>query len=295
MRLMRFRESEVQTLTLIAGSEKALHPRDLSRTLNLRSETLSRVTTTLVNKGLLEREGKEIALGRNPAAESFKRLYFAHRASPFPILIADRRVDLLSKIENKQKRVEVLEEETAIPRKTIYRYLKGFLHLGVVKRSKKGRAFLFSFNYIIWKDLKDFVTTLIEYQALRLVPREGLLTKSYENSVLFKSLRSQDATPTSFSAYENYGIELVLRDNYYTLPKRKLPIQEIFIHSLDSAQELSQRLFCILFYLKNKNELEGVDHIMMKSILAVLRGEQIKGYPTLEDIKDRTELYGIEF
>jgi hypothetical protein len=34
---------------------------------------------------------------------------------------------------------------------------------------------------------------------------------------------------------------------------------------------------------------------MMKSILAVLRGEQIKDYPTLEDIKYRTELYGIEF
>ena len=290
---MRFSESEVQTLTLVAGSEKALYPRDLSRILNLSPETISRVTTALVNKGLLERKGKEIALARNPAAESFKRLYFAHRASPFPILFADRRVDLLSKIENKQKSVELLEEETAIPRKTIYLYLEGFLSLGVAKRSKKGRAFLFSFNYIIWKDLKDFVTILIEYQALRLVPREGLLIKSYGNSVLFKSLRSQDATPTSFSAYEDYGIELVLRDNYYTLPKRELSIQEIFIHSLDSAQDLSQKLFCILFYLKNKCKLEGVDHTMMKSILAVLRGGQIEGYPTLEDIKDRTELYDI--
>ena len=139
---MRFSESEVQALTLVTGSENALHPRDLSRTLNLRPETLSRVTTTLVNKGLLEREGKEISLARNPAAESFKKLYFAHRASPFPILFADRRVDLLSKLENKQKSAEDLEEETTIPRKTIYRYLKGFLHLGVVKRSKKGRAFL---------------------------------------------------------------------------------------------------------------------------------------------------------
>ena len=295
MRLMRFSESEVQTLTLIAGSEKALHSRDLSRTLNLRPETISRVTTALVNKGLLEREGKEIALARNPAAESFKRLYFGHRASPFPILFVDKRVDLLSKIENKQKSAEDLEEETTIPRKTIYRYLKGFLHLGVVKRSKKGRAFLFSFNYIIWKDLKDFVTILIEYQALSLIPREGLLIKSYDNNVLFKSLRLQDATPTSFSAYEDYGIELVLRDNYYTLPKRELSIQEIFIHSLDSAQDLSQKLFCILFYLKNKNKLESVEHTMMKSILTVLGGEQIKGYPTLEDVLDRTELYDIEF
>jgi hypothetical protein len=47
--------------------------------------------------------------------------------------------------------------------------------------------------------------------------------------VIFKSLLSQDATPTSISAYEDYGIEQVLRDNYYTLPKMKLSIQEIFI------------------------------------------------------------------
>jgi hypothetical protein len=60
-----------------------------------------------------------------------------------------------------------------------------------------------------------------------------LLIKSYGDSVLFKSFRPQDATFTSFSAYEDYGIELLLRDNYCTLPKRELSIQEVFIYSLD--------------------------------------------------------------
>jgi hypothetical protein len=112
--------------------------------------------------------------------------------------------------------------------------------------------------------------------------------------VLFKSLRPQDATFTSLSAYEDYGIELFLRDNYYTLPKRELSIQEIFIHSLDSAWESSQKLFCVLFYLKNRDKLEGIDHPMMKDLKAVLQGEKIKGYPTLEDIEDRTDLYDIK-
>jgi transcriptional regulator of acetoin/glycerol metabolism len=92
------------------------------------------VTTALVNKGLLEREGKEIGMARTPAAETFKRLYFAHRASPFQILLADRRADLLSRIENEQKSVEDLEEETGIPRKTIYRYIKDFrLHSSSIR------------------------------------------------------------------------------------------------------------------------------------------------------------------
>ena len=129
---------------------------------------------------------------------------------------------------------------------------------------------------------------------LRLVPREALLIKSYENSVLFKSLKQQDATLTSFTAYEDYGIKLGLRDNYYTLPKRELSIEEIFIHSLDSAEDYRQRLFCVLFYLKNRDELKDARHPMMKSIRAVLRGEHIKGYPTREDIEEQAELYGIQ-
>jgi predicted transcriptional regulator len=294
MRLMRFSETEVEALVLVADSKQTLRAGDLSRALNLRPETLSRVTTALVNRGLLEREGKEIAMARTPAAETFKRLYFAHRASPFPLLLADKRAHLLSRIEDEQKSVEDLAEKTGIPRKTIYRYLKDFLHLGAVKRSKKGRAYLFSFNYIIWKDLKDFVTALFDYQALRLIPREALLIKSYGNSVLFKSLRSQDATLTSFSVYEDYGVELGLRDNYYTLPKRELSIQEIFVHSLDSAEDHRQRLFCMLFYLKNRDKLGGVEHPMMKDLKAVLQGERIRGYPTIEEIEDKADLYGIK-
>ena len=142
-------------------------------------------------------------------------------------------------------------------------------------------------------EIEDFAAAILEYQALRLVPSEALLIKSYKGGVLFKSIRPQDATFTSFSAYEDYGILLGLRDNYYTLPKRELSIQEVFIHSLDSAEDYRQRLFCILFYLKNRDELKDVRHPMMESIRAVLRGEHIKGYPTREDIEEQAELYGI--
>ncbi len=61
--------------------------------------------------------------------------------------------------------------------------------------------------------------------------------------MLFKSIRPQDATLTSFSAYGDYGIELGLRDNYYTLPKRELSIREVFIHSLDSAGSSPRSFF----------------------------------------------------
>jgi predicted transcriptional regulator len=291
---MPLSQNDIRALVLITGSKEPVNPRILQAELGLRRETVSRLITHLVEMGLVERRGREVVLAGTPPAEAFKKLYFSHRASPLHKILSLRRVELLSRLDRTPRSLETLALETGIPGDTLYGYLKGFLWVGVVSRSRQGKAYLFSFNYIVWPELKDFVTSLQEYQILRLVPREALLIKSYENSVLFKSLRPQDATFTSFSAYEDYGILLGLRDYYYTLPRRELSIQEVFIHSLDSAWESFQKLFCVLFYLKNRDKLEAIDHPMMKDLKAVLQGERIKGYPTLEDIEDRTDLYDIK-
>ena len=290
---MRLSENEVSALILITRSQEPVHPSGLQNELGLLKGSISRIITGLQDIGLVERAGGEILLARTPPAEAFKRLYYSHRASPLHEILSGRRVELLSRLNSQSKSLETLAEVTGISSDTVYYYLQGLRPLGIVSRSMQGKAYLYSFNYIVWPELKDFVTALLEFQVLRLVPRDALLIRSYENSVLFKSLKQQDATPTSFSAYSEYGIKLGLRDNYYTLPKRELSIREIFIHSLDSAEDYRQRLFCVLFYLKNRDELKDARHPMMKSIRAVLRGEHIKGYPTREDIEEQAELYGI--
>ena len=291
---MHLSQNDIRALVLIAGSNESMNPPALLAKLGLRRETVSRLITHLVEIGLAERRGREVVLAGTPPAEAFKKLYFSHRASPLHKILSLRRVELLARLDRTPRSLEALAMETGIPCDTLYGYLKGFLWVGIVSRSKQGKAYLFSFNYIVWPELKDFVTSLQEYQVLRLIPREALLIKNYGNSVLFKSLRLQDATFTSFSAYEDYGIELGLRDYYYTMPKRELSIQEVFIHSLDSAGEFTQKLFCVLFYLKNRDKLQAIDHLMMKELKAVLQGERIRGYPTLEDIEDRTDLYDIQ-
>lgn len=287
-------ENEVRALIIITRSQGPVHPGDLRKELGLLKSSVSRIITRLRDIGLVERAGGEIVLAGMPPAEAFKQLYFAHRATPLEEILSGRRVELLSRLDSSQKSLENLAGETGIPGKTIYYYLQGFRQLGIVSRSKQGKAYLYSFNYIVWPQLKDFVTALLEHQVLSLVPREALLIRSYGDSVLFKSLRPQDATLTSFSVYADYGIELRLRDNYYTLPKRELSIQEVFSHSLDSAESISHRLYCILFYLKNKEAVKDVSHPMMESIGAVLKGESIKGYPSIEEIEDQAELYGIQ-
>ena len=288
-----FSENEIRTLIFITSSLEPTNPRAIQKELCILKGSVSRIITRLQDKGLVERAGGEILLAGTPPTEAFKRLYYTHRASPLPEILSGRRVKLLLRLDSTQKSLEALAEETGISSDTIYYYLQDFLHLGITSRSRKGRAYLYTFNHILWRDLKDFISSLQEYQVLRLVPREALFIKSYEDSVLFKSLRRQNATPTSFSAYRDYGIKLGLRDNYYTLPERRLPIQEIFIHSLDSAEDYRQRLFCILFYLKNRDGLKDARHPMMESIRAALKGENINGYPSRDEIEEQAELYEI--
>ena len=291
---MRLSQNEIKALLLITSSERMLLPRDITNLLGLQRGSVSRIITNLRDKGLVDREDSGIVLAKAHPADSFKRLYYAHRVSPFQLLLADGRIELLSSLDHSTKSAKELHEQAAIPLKTVYYYLHELARLGVVVTTKKVKSSLYSFNYVYWGALKDFVSALQEYDKARLVPRDALIIKIYKDSVLFKSLRAQDATFTSFSSYMDYGIELGLRDNYYTLPKRELSIEEVFIHSLDSAEGRSQRLFCILFYLRNRDKLQSVLHPMMKDIETVLQGEKVKGYPSLEDVEDRTEMYGIK-
>jgi predicted transcriptional regulator len=295
--IMRFSENEVKLLLYVVGLEKSPHRMDLSKALDLSPRTISWVVSRLENKGFLARENDEIVLSSAPPVGAFKKLYYSRRASPYHLLMADRRVDLLAVLDSKPKSVAALVEQTGIKDSTIYLYLENLLRLGAARRSenKRSKGYRYAFNFSLWSQLKGFVDALLEYQAQHLIPRKALLIKSYGGDVLFKSLKKRpDATPTSFSVFKEYGIKLGMRDYYYTLPKRELSIREIFVHSLDSAEDHRQRLFCILFYLKYKDRLEGVEHPMVEEITAVLKDEKIKGYPSIEDIEDQAALYEIK-
>jgi DNA-binding MarR family transcriptional regulator len=172
---MRLSENDIRALVLIAGSEEPMNPRVLLAELGLRRETVSRLLTHLEEKGLVERRGREVVLAGTPPAEAFKKLYYSHRASPLQKILSLQRMELLARLDQMPKSLEALAMETGIPSDTLYGYLKGFLRLGVVKRSKEGKAYRHSFNFILWSELKEFVTSLQEYQVLRLVPREALL------------------------------------------------------------------------------------------------------------------------
>lgn len=293
---MHLKKSEIGVLIYILNSGGVTQPRDIAREFGLRLETVSRILSHLEYAGLVRREGRSIALAKSEPAESFKRLYYTRRASPLADILRGRRITLIAALDRDPKSVSELSAETGIPAKTLYFYLKDIIRLGIAKKikNKDRNGFLYSFNYTLWAELKSFLTSLLEHEARQQLPEDAVLIKIYSNSILFRSLRQLDATPTSFSVYEHYGIDLGFRDHYYTLPKRKLSIRDVFIHSLDSAESISHRLYCILFYLKYRDDLSDISHPVMRRIRAVLRGDRVRGYPSPDEVKSRAVMYEIE-
>ena len=57
---MRLSENDIRALVLIAVSEEPVNPGRLLEELGLRRETVSRLLTHLVEKGLVEREGPRL-------------------------------------------------------------------------------------------------------------------------------------------------------------------------------------------------------------------------------------------
>ncbi len=79
---MRLNRNEIKALLLITSSESVLRPLDINAHLGLRRGSVSRIITNLRNKGLVDRENSEIVLAKASPADSFKRLYYAHRPLP---------------------------------------------------------------------------------------------------------------------------------------------------------------------------------------------------------------------
>ena len=80
-------------------------------------------------------------------------------------------------------------------------------------------------------------------------------------------------------------------------PEKELTKEDIFLHALYIAEkEPSVRhfTFLALFYYKYEEELKDVKNDIVKNLKLILQGKRIKGYPALEEIKEKADIYGIE-
>lgn len=177
----------------------------------------------------------------------------------------------------------------------------------VFKKIKQGRSISlvrkaddkYSLNEKLWTKAIDFLKEVKKYQEIvdTRVPGNSTIYYKNEKEILFSTKERDDATVTAFSVYDQYGIKIRPLKIYYYLPKKKLTKRDVFMHSLyitEKEHEIRYIIFIALFYIKYKKELQRIKHNILNNLNNIFEGKHIFGYPSLEEIKERAEMYDIK-
>ena len=230
------KKSEIKILLSL---EEGKTPKDLEKELRVSKSYLSKTLKSLLEKGFIkvERRGKRkfYSLAENPFLELILKILRKN-----PRILEGKREILLAKL-NEPKSLAQLQAETNLSLKQILEYLKEFQSLGITEKTNgKFR--------ILDKDVERLA------ELLRI--KKGIVWEKGKEC-LIESEKPREGSLTAFSLFPSYNLKIFPDRFYYYYPKKRLSIEEIFIHSLKFSKTQQQLILATLFYLKNKYRMEG--------------------------------------
>jgi len=193
------------------------------------------------------------------------------------------------------KKINDIEKETQFKKSIIYRKIKQATEISAVIKNENQQYVI---NEKIWIDLKRFLEEYKKFEETtdQRIPANSIIYYKNDKEIIFSNKEKLDATQTGFSEYKQYSLKLLLPTTYYYLPKKNLSKKEVFVHSLfitEKEKDIRHLTYVSLFYIKYKNELSNVKHSILTNIKQILQGKRIKGYPSLEEIREKAEVYDI--
>jgi hypothetical protein len=288
---MRLSQIELKTLEQIAQGNNGI--KEIARNLNRDISRIYKTKQELIKKDLLQFSDGRLEPKRHTYIVLFLQL-LSHYPNLIPLL-SESGIPILSALLTYNTIAEI-EEHTDVKKSMIYRKIQQAIRISVVIQADKK---IYTLNEKVWKDLIIFLEEVKKHEEttdLR-IPVNSTIYYKTSKEIIFSNKNKFQASLTGFSAYYQFNIKLLLPTNYYYLPEKTLTKEEVFTHSLYITQKetIIRNLTLIgLFYLKYRNELQEIRHPLIERIKLVLKGETIKGYPTVEEIVEKAEIYGIK-
>ena len=196
----------------------------------------------------------------------------------------------------KPKSINEIMRETNLKKSTIYKKIRIGRNISAIVMNKNHK---YTINEKIWPNLKNYLEEnkrfeeIIDYR----IPVNSIIYYKNEDEILFSNNSELKATLTAFSVYEKYGLKILLPTNFYYLPNKKLSKDEILLHSIyiiNKEKDYRYLTYVALFYIKFRSEFSKIKNPVLKKIDNILKGDRIEGYPTLDEIREKGELYDIK-
>ena len=292
---MHLSRTELQTIAELAKGNTSIS--SVAEALNKSEKHIYRVVQKLEEKDLAA-----LSAGKIVPKKSTLMVRMTLILDSYPNLIpvlADSGIPILISLLE-AKTVNEITEEADVKKSTAYTFLKKALKISLVK--KDGERYVL--NEKLWGDVADLLREIRDIERLLdpRVPHNSVIYYRDRDEVIYSNKYGGDSgEKTGFSVFEKEGIKLLLPTTYYYYsdkePEKELTREEIFRHALYVAEKdpsVRHFIFLALYYCKYEEELKDVKHEIVENLKLVLQGKRIRGYPALEEIKEKAEMYGIE-
>jgi len=287
---MQLSQTELKVLEQVAYGNDRIE--DIAQKLHRSNSQIYRAQQSLSKYGFLHLNNGNL----EPAKSTYSSLILI-LLSKYPNLIelfSDSGLKILSSIL-KPKSINEITKDTNLKRSTIYKKIRIGRNISAITMNNNHK---FTINEKIWPNLREYleVNKKLEETTDNRIPINSIIYYKNEDEILFSNKSELNATLTAFSKYDKYGIKLFLPTHFYYLPKRELSKEEILLHSIyivNKEKDYRYLTYAALFYIKFRNEFSNIKHPLLKKLESILKGNTIKGYPTIDEIKEKGLIYDI--
>ena len=264
----------------------------IAQHLKRHKSRIYRVRQNLVDQGLLDRSSKALTPKKTTHVTLLLQLLANHPNLTQNLSNSGFQIYTLLLVP---KTIHDLCRETEFKKSIIYKKINQGLTVSAIVHNENHT---YTINEKLWNDLRECLTEIKKFEETTdsRIPTNSTIYYKKTREIIFSNRAEIDATPTGFSAYEQYNLKLLLPTHYYYLPKIALSKKEVFLHSLSitqKEQEIRYLTYIALFYAKYKDELTDVHHVLLDNIKQILQGKHLEGYPTYEDIKEKADVYDL--
>jgi len=264
----------------------------IAEALNMSRSQIYRVVGSLREKDVVKLNERRLTLCRGAYQALLSTvLHYSFGARD---ILADSGLEVLAEMAE-PKTVSEIAAATEIHQTTVSRKITDMRRLGMVRKS--GTKYYVNHEY--WPNLRELAEAYKAYKMtndLR-VPTGSILYYSSKAYAIFSIDKELEYTKTAFSLYSEMDVILHLFTNYYCTLGSPLTIQDIFTHSLHIIgvdDDWRLKMMALIFYVKYRDELEGVEHPMKDTMNEILKGFRVKGWVPLREMQERADMYGVK-
>ena len=283
--------TKTQLRVLISVSEGCDTHGKVSESTGISLTQTYRVVNDLRKMDLLD-DAKTLSIKRTPMASSLTKLL--QSVSDVYLPLSSNGAEILASLDEPRTVPEICER-TGLELSRTYTKMKELHRRSMV--TKQGH--MYSVNGKVWPELIPF---LEDYRRFLDVNPEGIPVSATvyhrgKDGILFHTSEPEGYEKTAFSAYGEYGIDILSEGSYCRTGKKEPTTDEVFLDSLyviSRTDDWRLKMFTLIFYCKNKDRLTVPDLPVMRDMQNVLKGDRVEGWAPLSEMQERADMYGVE-